>query len=314
MQLNVIYYLTASLLGGLHALEPGHGKTVVAAYLIGSKGTKIDAILLGLVVTFTHTFSVMLLAVLAKIASERMAFTEESLHGYLGFVAGGMILAVGLWMLIARIRGKEPFHSHSHGHSHHHEPFLMGDDDHLHHNDHGHDHEHASIHHDGHSHHHEPFSGHDHEHSHNGDHGQNHSFLKEDLEAHSHSNGHEHPNGHDHNEVQKVLGQAEKRLGYWQLSLLGISGGLVPCPAAIAILLAAAAAGRLGEGLTYILLFSLGLATVLIAIGLVFVGAGKLAGRFLDTKRFARKISIASAALITCIGLFTVLNSVRHVL
>jgi len=308
MQLNVIYYLTASLLGGLHALEPGHGKTVVAAYLIGSKGTKIDAILLGLVVTFTHTFSVMLLAVLAKIASERMAFTEESLHGYLGFVAGGMILAVGLWMLIARIRGKEPFHSHSHGHSHHHEPFLGHDDAQPHHNDQGHNHEHASIHHDGHSHHHEPFSGDDHEHSHNGDHGHNHSFLKEDLDAHSHSHG------HDQTEGEKVQGQAEKRLGYWQLSLLGISGGLVPCPAAIAILLAAAAAGRLSEGLTYILLFSLGLAAVLIAIGLVFVGAGKLASRFLDTKRFARKISIASAALITCIGLVTVLNSVRHVL
>jgi len=172
---------------------------------------------LGLVVTFTHTFSVILLAILAKIASDRMAFTEESLHGYLGFVAGGMILAVGLWMLIARIRGKEPFHSHTHGH--------------------------------GHSHHHEPFSGHDHEHSHNSDHSHNHSFLKEDLESHSHSHGHEHPNGYDHNDVQKAEEQAEKRLGYWQLALLGISGGLIPCPAAIAILLAAAAAGRWGRGL-----------------------------------------------------------------
>jgi nickel/cobalt exporter len=103
-------------------------------------------------------------------------------------------------------------------------------------------------------------------------------------------------------------------VGYWQLFLLGVSGGLVPCPAAIAILLAAVGAGRLGEGLTYILLFSLGLAAVLIAIGIVVVSAGQLASRFLDAKRFARKISIASAVLITCIGGFTLLSSVRHLI
>jgi nickel/cobalt exporter len=106
--------------------------------------------------------------------------------------------------------------------------------------------------------------------------------------------------------------KGEQRLGYWQLCLLGISGGLVPCPAAIAILLAAVAAGRLGEGLTYILLFSLGLAAALIAVGLAVVGASKIASRFLDAKRFARKVSIASAAIITLIGVVTLFNSVRH--
>jgi nickel/cobalt exporter len=89
---------------------------------------------------------------------------------------------------------------------------------------------------------------------------------------------------------------------------------LVPCPAAIAVLLAAVAAGRLAQGLTYILLFSLGLAIVLIAIGLTVVGAGKVAARFLDAKRFARKVAIASAAIITVIGVVTVLGSLRHVL
>ena len=106
--------------------------------------------------------------------------------------------------------------------------------------------------------------------------------------------------------------QGKQRVSYWQLFLLGVSGGLVPCPAAIAILLAAVGSGRLGEGLTYILLFSLGLAAVLIAVGIVVVSAGKLAGRFLDAKRFARKISIASAALITLIGVATLLNSIKH--
>ena len=106
----------------------------------------------------------------------------------------------------------------------------------------------------------------------------------------------------------------EKRVGLWQLLLLGVSGGMVPCPAAIAVLLAAVASGKLGQGLTYILLFSVGLAAVLIAIGLTVVSAGKLAARFLDAKRFARKIAIASAAIISLIGVVTVLGSVSHLM
>ena len=296
MQVNVIYYLTAILLGGFHALEPGHGKTVVAAYLIGSKGKKVDAVLLGMVVTLTHTFSVILLALLAKFASTRISFTEESLHGYLGLVAGLMILAVGIWMLVQRIRGKEPFHSHSHG-------------------SHGHSHGYS------HTHDHNPF--HDHSHDDDRDHTHNHN----PLDGHSHDHGlpQGSNSGHSHthnpgnnpgpgNDLQGVNVGEQKRLGYWQLFLLGVSGGLVPCPAAIAILLAAVASGRLGEGLTYVLLFSLGLAAVLITIGIIVVSASQLASRFLNAKRFARKISIASAGLITLIGVVTLVSSLRHVI
>jgi nickel/cobalt exporter len=245
----------------MHALEPGHGKTVVAAYLIGSKGKKIDAVILGVIVTFTHTFSIILLAIAVKLTSNRITLTEESLHGYLGTVAGLMIFSIGMWMLVQRIRGREPFHFHSHDASHAHiQP-------HQHSPDKNHDH---------HDHHH----NHDHQHAHDSD---------------NHTHG-------------------EKRASYWQLCLLGISGGIVPCPAAIAILLASMAGGRLEEGLTYVLLFSLGLAAVLIAIGLVVVGAGKLTSRFLDAKKFARKISIVSAALITLIGGGTIIGSIRHLM
>jgi nickel/cobalt exporter len=250
MQINIIYYLTATLLGGMHALEPGHGKTVVAAYLIGSKGGKLDAVILGLVVTLTHTFSVILLAIAAKVASTRMTLTDESLHGYIGLAAGLLILGVGIWMLVQRIRGKDSFHHHGHCHPHH-----------------NHDH--------------------DHDHGHNIQH------------------NHEHDHGHMH---------GEKKEGYWQLFLLGVSGGLVPCPAAIAILLASLGAGRLGEGLIYILLFSLGLASVLIAIGITVVSAGKFASRFLDARQFANKIAIVSAGFITLIGAATLINSIRHLI
>lgn len=291
MRVSIIYYLTAITLGGFHALEPGHGKTVVAAYLIGTKGRKIDAVLLGLVVTLTHTFSVILLAIAAKLASTRLTLTEESLHGYLGLVAGLLILAVGMWMLVGRIRGKEPFHGHSHDHGHAH----------------SHDHNH--------SHNHDPFHGHGHSHphSHEDDHEHTHDLSHDHGHGHSHDHNHGHNHGHVH-DLQSVGVQSEQRVGYWQLFLLGVSGGLVPCPAAIAILLAAVGAGRLGEGLTYILLFSLGLASVLIAIGIAIVSAGKFASRFLDAKRFARRISIGSAALITLLGLVTFVNSVRHLI
>jgi nickel/cobalt exporter len=268
--MNLIYYLTATVLGGMHALEPGHGKTVVAAYLIGTKGKKTDAVVLGLVVALTHTFSVILLAIAAKVASTRLTLTEESLHGYLGLVAGLLILAVGMWMLVGRIRGKEPFHFHSHDHN------LVHGHDSPHHHTHDHDHDHE-LH---------------------------------DPNTHNPRHTHDHEHGKD---IHGAAVHEGTRVGLWQLFVLGISGGLVPCPAAIAILLAAVAAGRLGEGLTYILLFSVGLATVLIAVGMIVVSAGKLASRFLDAKKFARKISIVSAVIITLIGVATVANSLRHV-
>ncbi len=296
MQVNIIYYLTAILLGGMHALEPGHGKTVVAAYLVGSRGRKMDAFLLGLVVTITHTFSVILLAIAAKIASDKMTLSDDALHGYLGLVAGVLILVVGLLMLIQRIRGRDIFHFHSHGHGH----------DHSHGHDHAHDHDHA------HPHDHDHGSGHVHEHTaHSHDH---HDYDHDSHEHHPHTGSHV-TAGHDHHHHDHAPAAAPgERVSYWRLLLLGLSGGLVPCPAAIAILLAAAAAGRLGEGLTYILLFSIGLAIVLIAIGITVVSAGKFAARFLDAKRFARKISIASAGLITLIGIATLVDSIRTII
>jgi nickel/cobalt exporter len=105
---------------------------------------------------------------------------------------------------------------------------------------------------------------------------------------------------------------SKRRLGNWNLFLLGISGGLVPCPAAIVILLASVASGRIDEGLAYVLVFSLGLAAALVAIGVTVVSAGKLAARFLDAQKFARRVSVASAAIITLIGGVTVVNSIKH--
>jgi nickel/cobalt exporter len=256
-------YVAAFLLGAAHSLEPGHGKTVVAAYLVGSKGRNVDALILGLTVTFTHSFSIILLGVVAKLSAHY--FTDQQLHGYLGVVASLMILGIGLWMLKVRwreLRGSAHTHHHSHlFHSHSHS---------------GH----------GHRHHH-----HDHDH-----HGNN------DGDAHAHS--HPHPDTHAPGE--------QKPLGLPGLVLLGISGGIVPCPAALAILLASVSAGNLGKGLALVIVFSVGLACSLVTIGLIIVNGVKATQRFMNTEAYAPKVALASAVIVTAVGIVTFYSSLSH--
>jgi nickel/cobalt exporter len=238
--LGILGVYSASLvLGMMHALEPGHGKTVVAAYLIGSRGSNLDALLLGLVVTFTHSFSILILGVIAKVSSRY--FTDQVLHAYLGLFASIIILGIGLWMLKTRWAAlRNPSFPHHHGH-----------------------------------------------HAHN------------------------HDNNHNNHHVHHIhLEEKQQRIG--GLILLGITGGIVPCPAALAILLAAASVGDIGKGLALVIIFSVGLAFSLVAIGLVVVNSVRFAQRFLDTKKFIAKISFASAGIITIIGVFTLYSSLRH--
>ena len=286
-------YIAAFFLGAAHSLEPGHGKTVVAAYLVGSRGRNIDAIILGLVVTFTHSFSIILLGLLAKFSARYL--TEQEIHAYLGIVASLIILGIGLWMLRQRwicmvdpARAHDHFHLFGHSHSHH------GDN---HNHDHGHDHPHD---HDDLDH----FHDHDH-HGHGNDHGHDHSHGGHDhgdAQAHSHNHhghGHHHPAG-------------DKPLGPFGLIMLGISGGIIPCPAALAILLASVSVGQVAKGLAMVLVFSLGLAACLVAIGLAVVNGVKATKRFLDTERYAPKIAFASALIVTLIGIVTMYTSITH--
>jgi nickel/cobalt transporter (NicO) family protein len=228
----LLFALSAFVLGALHALEPGHGKTVVAAYLVGSKGRVRDAVLLGGVVTFTHTFSIILLGLLTAVASAYLV--PETVHEALEVVSGLLIVGVGLWM----VRDRLLVRSRAHGHSHPHE--------------HEHDHDH------------------------------------EDRDHHDHS--HALPDG--------------GRASLGSLITLGISGGIVPCPAALALLLASVAVGNILGGLSLVVVFSLGLAAVLIAIGIVLVKAASLAARFLGSGegKFARYASVASAFVVLALG------------
>jgi ABC-type nickel/cobalt efflux system permease component RcnA len=107
--------LVAIALGGLHALTPGHGKTVMAAYLVGTRGTRAHAVLLGLAVALSHTAGVLALAALTLAGSALIA--PERVYPYLSAISGALVLALGAWMVAARARHAQ---SHRHGHPHEH--------------------------------------------------------------------------------------------------------------------------------------------------------------------------------------------------
>ncbi|MHB8173113.1 MAG: HoxN/HupN/NixA family nickel/cobalt transporter, partial [Nitrospirota bacterium] len=113
------FYIAAFILGAFHALEPGHGKTVVAAYLVGSKAKIYEAVLLGIIVTFTHTFSIIVLAILTNFAAK--SFPGLQLHIYLGFVAAALIISVGVSMIWTRFRALRKHINHNHDHVHEHD-------------------------------------------------------------------------------------------------------------------------------------------------------------------------------------------------
>jgi ABC-type nickel/cobalt efflux system permease component RcnA len=132
----------AFALGAAHALTPGHGKTIVAAYLVGSRGTLKHAAFLGGMVTLTHTITVFLLGLATLFLFQYVV--PQKVTQVLGAISGLSIVAIGGWMLYKRLRGAG--HAHDHGHSHDH------DHGHDHHHDHDHDHDHHHHHEHPHSH------------------------------------------------------------------------------------------------------------------------------------------------------------------
>lgn len=226
----------AAVLGGLHALTPGHGKTLVAAYLIGSRGTTGHAVILGSIVTFTHTASVIVIGLLALLASQFIV--PNLLVPALEVLSGLLVVILGLRLL--RSRWQAPVEEHHHHHSH----------------DHPHD--------------------------------------------HSHPHEREH---HHHALPEKVS------LG--DLLTLGISGGLIPCPEALGVMLIAIGLNRILLGLGMIVAFSFGLAAVLIVIGILLVRSKSLLDRLGGAGgRWQKWLPLASAVIVTVLGLGIVAKGV----
>ncbi len=274
--------VVAFFAGAAHALTPGHGKALVAAYLVGSKGTVWDAVFLGSVVTVTHTAAVFVLGLLTLYASQY--FLMEQLYAWLSVISGVLIVAIGSWLLSSRWRFfRHPELAEAHAHSHSHGPFGQT-----------HSHVHPHTHEDSHSH------EHSHDHSHDHSHADGHSHEHDHEHEHSHSHGHDEGSGHTHSHDHgHSHGPGE---GRGSLLSLGISGGLIPCPEALAVLLISFTLNRIAFGLIILLAFSLGLAAILIAIGVAMVLAGPTLKRFTKDGSMMRFLPVGSAVVVTLLG------------
>lgn len=239
--LTLVYFPTALLLGALHALEPGHAKTLTAAYLIGIKGTKRDAVLLGISVAGTHSIVVIALAALALWVG-REAFADRAMY-WLQVGSGAIVIVLGAWMLwkrwprrlknrgqvdCARADNDGDCHSHDHDHDH-------GHHGHHHHDHHGHaDHHHQHHHHD-------------------------HDDMDEDEHARAHA------------ATLPEYAKRGERPGILQILAFGAAGGMIPCPASVTVMLLALSIGKAAMGMLTVLGFSIGLALALVGIGVAVV-------------------------------------------
>jgi len=236
---------SAFVWGALHALSPGHGKTMVAGYLAGSRGRAKDAALLGMTVTITHTSAVFALGLITLAASAYVL--PEDLYPWLGVASGAMVIAIGLWAIWTRLRRWRA---------------MRAERDHGHHHMHGH-------------------------------------------------GGHRHSHSHDHEHSGAPITTRS-------LIALGVSGGIVPCPSALVVLVAAISQHRLGLGLALILAFSIGLAATLTAVGLAVLHGGRLIKRLRPERRLfggrvAGVLPALSATLIVAAGTLITLRAIPQI-
>ncbi len=135
--------LAAALLGGIHAASPGHGKSIMAAYIVGTRGTVLHAAALAISVTLAHTTGVLALGILTVLASN-LIFPDQ-LYPWLTLVSGALVLVLGARFLVTAIRrGETPDH-HDHDHDHHHNHDHRHDNDEGHHDHSGHGHIHKPV-------------------------------------------------------------------------------------------------------------------------------------------------------------------------
>jgi nickel/cobalt exporter len=201
--------------GAAHAFSPGHGKAIVAGYLVGSRGTSRHALYLGLIVTVTHTIGVFALGLVTLALSEFLV--PEQLYPWLNLVAALLVVGVGLTIARWRLREwRKPHDQHDHNHEHQHH--------------------------------------------------------------------HQH-----HHEARGLLG-------------IGISAGILPCPTALVVLLAAISLHRVGYGLVLIVAFSVGLAAAVTGIGFVAVTAKRLFARSTFESPLVRALPAVSAIVVLAVG------------
>jgi ABC-type nickel/cobalt efflux system permease component RcnA len=238
----ILFSLIAAFgFGAFHALSPGHGKTIVAAYLVGSRGTAGHALLLGVIVTLTHTIGVFALGLVTLYASKHVL--PEKLYPWLGFFSGLIIVIIGIVLF--------------------HKRYL--------------------------------------------------TLQRNGFEGHDHGDSHSHPHGHTHhhhnNEYAHHHHEIPEKVTFGNLFALGVSGGIIPCPEALIVLLSAISLHRIGFGLVLIVAFSIGLAIVLVGIGLMIVYARRFTERFSGNGKIIERLPLVSSVTISILGFVIAIQS-----
>ncbi len=368
---NAWLYIPAAIaLGALHGLEPGHSKTMMAAFIVAVRGTVGQAVLLGVAATLSHTALIWVLAFVGLHYSGK--FAAEDVEPYLQVATGVMVIGLALWMLWRIRRTQRPSAHGPHG-----GPvlrtagglievsvfedgvpprfrlyffdegrlaqapppgaavtcetsrageagapvlqsfrfvsngvYLEASDElpephefelklHLRHG--GADHTYETRFVEEHDHHH----GHDHSGGHAHDHG-----------GHTHSHDHADEDAHSQAHAREWQERfAGRHVTTWQIFLFGLTGGLMPCPSAFAVLLVCLQLKQFALGFALVLAFSLGLALTLVTVGsLAALSVKHATKRFAGLHKLAARMPYASAALMVCIGLFVTVQGLRAIL
>lgn len=354
-----LFVPSAILLGALHGLEPGHSKTMMAAFIVAIRGTLTQAVLLGLSATVSHT------AVVWAVAMAGLYFgrnwNAETTEPYFQMVSAVLIVAVAAWMMWRTWRSTHAAHDHHHDHHHHHHDHAHGHDD-VQRIDTGHGIVQLAIFEDGvpprfrltregtrgtawsaeqvqivterpdgsrqtfrfvqrdgfleseqsipephafvarlslgHEHHRHDYDVTFTEHDHDHDHGHSHGGL--DVSSAEYQDAHERAHAND---IRRRFANREVTTG--QIIVFGLTGGLIPCPASITVLLLCLQLKKITLGAALVLCFSIGLALTLVASGaLAALSVKHVSRRWGGFGEFARKAPYLSGVLIALVGLY----------
>ena len=240
-----LYLPVAVFLGALHALEPGHSKSVMAAFIVAVRGTTGQAVLLGLSAAVGHTLVVWLLAIVGLWLGDELI--AEKAEPWLILISGLLVVMLALRLLwLSRPRPADSHHAHDHDHPH-------GD------------------------------------HTHDDHHGHSHMSAEEIKQRYS-----------------------GRKVNAKEVMWFGFTGGLLPCPAAIAVLLVSLHLKQFTLGVTMVLAFSLGLAITLVTIGVVAAwGARKAASSWSGFERIAARLPLVSGTIVLLVGLMMSVQGLR---
>lgn len=250
-----LFFPTAVILGALHGLEPGHSKTMMAAFIVAIRGTVVQAVLLGVSAAVSHSVIIWALAALAlKFGSQ---WNAESAEPYFQLVSAAIVSSLALWMFWRTredVKAADAHHNHTHAHTH-----SMS--------------------------------------------------SREDLpDHHSHdlAPGDSFEDAHERAHALQIQKRFENQnVTTAQIILFGLTGGLMPCPAAFSILVICLQVKHFTLGFTLVLAFSMGLALTLMATGSLAAWSVRHAERrFKGFGNFARKLPYVSSAFLLVVALY----------